>query len=200
MRPRKSPAEFKTRDGRVAVLRPLSMTDLSATVRFAKTLVRERKVNPDLGIISLDGRVTRTGERRFLQKNVTGLKRKEQVSVAAFVEGRLVGNCGVTRRKPYDVRHTGLLGIAILDGYRGIGLGERMVRNALEESRRIGIWLVELQVFETNAAARRLYDKTGFKVAGVVPRKMKRGDRLFNEVHMYADLRGTDKSPTQAGV
>ncbi len=194
MKPGDVLAESESRDGRHVALRALADKDLDELVRFANTLVKERKTNRDLGIISLDRRVTRAGEEEFLRKVVEGVTRREAVSVAAFVGGRLVGNCEVTRRRPYDIRHTGLLGIAILDGYRGVGLGEMMVRKALQEARRIGVWLVELQVFANNSAAIHLYEKTGFQRVGVVPNKMRRRGRLMDEVRMYADLRGIDKS------
>lgn len=182
-------AEFDAKGGRRVVLRHLRWKDLDTLVRFANTLVRERKTNQDLGIISLDKRVTKKDERKFLSYIIRGVRDKEVASVGAFVEGRLVGHCDLRRRKSSDVRHTGVFGIVILNRYRGIGIGERMMTEILEEARRMGIWLVELQVFAINDAAIHLYEKLGFRRVGVVPNKMLREGRHYDEIVMYADLR-----------
>lgn len=188
---------FIAEDGSAIVLRPLEKGDLTELLRFANNLVLERKENPDLGIVSLYRKVSRADERKFLSRVLLAMKRREAVSVAAFVGGRLVGNCDVSRREMPDFRHSGVLGMAILSEYRGIGLGTMMIRLALRESFRMGVWLVELQVFETNAAAVRLYEKVGFKKVGIVPNKILREGRLTNEIRMYADLREIRKAASR---
>ncbi len=194
MRPGEVYAQFTAKDGRRVELRAPRGSDLPELLKFANALVKERRTNPDLGIISLDGRVSKSGERKFLTRAVLGIRKKEVAGVVAFVGGRLVGTCEVTRWRPYDVTHTGLLGIAILEGYRGIGLGEAMVRTVLREANQMGVWLVELQVFATSSVAVHLYEKVGFRRAGLVPGKIMRRGKLIDEVQMYVDLRGTDKS------
>ena len=131
-----------------------------------------------------------------------GIKKKEVVSIAAFVGGKIVDHCDVSRRKPTDERHTGLFGIVILSGYRGIGIGQMMVKKALEEALRSGVWLVELHVFAINEVAIHVYEKLGFRRVGVVPGKMLRNGRLLDEIHMYVDLRQrvTSGSEPQMGA
>ncbi len=155
---------------------------------FANTLVREKKRNSQLGIVSMDRRMTMVDEKRFLDRTLEGLSRRAFVSVAAFHEGRLVGNCDLVRRASRDEMHTGVLGIVIVEGYRGVGLGEMMVRTALARALEIGVWLIELEVFATNAPARSLYEKVGFKTAGVIPRKMLRNGKFIDAVQMYCFL------------
>ncbi len=182
---------FTLDDGRKIILRTLQEEDLPALVEFAKTLFRERGTNPALGIVSIVRPVTRAEEMRFLTGILRGVKQKEAVSVAAFSEDKLVGNCDISRRKFYDVMHTGVLGIAIVDGYRNAGIGEKMIGYALREARRIGVWLVELQVFQTNHGAVHLYEKLGFRRIGVVPNKILRRGLYINEILMFVDLGGT---------
>jgi ribosomal protein S18 acetylase RimI-like enzyme len=181
--------EFVTKDGRWCVLRPPTARDLDGLTRFANAFVREKRNNPDLGLVSFDRRLTRRQEGRWLGEVVKGVARKEVVSIAAFVGGRVVGHCAINRRKFRDDRHAGVFGIAILDGFRGVGIGEKMMDAALEEARRIGIQLVELDVFSTNAAAIRLYEKMGFEKAGTIPDKIFRRGRYYDEDVMFLDLR-----------
>jgi ribosomal protein S18 acetylase RimI-like enzyme len=189
LKPERRVAEFVTKDGRHIVLRSLRGSDLEALMNFANTLVKEKRTNQNLGIVSFDSEVTLKEERKFLRTVVQGVKKNEIVSVTALDNGILVGHCDVRRRSSSDERHTGVLGIVILDGYRNVGVGERMMVEALREARRMGVWLVELRVFAINDVAIHLYEKLGFQVVGVVPNKMIRGERSFDEVVMYNDLR-----------
>ncbi|MGD0477372.1 MAG: GNAT family protein [Nitrososphaerales archaeon] len=182
-------ATFTARGGRRVVLRALRRTDLDGLLKFANAIVKERRTNLEMGIVSLDKRVRRSDEKKFLERILLGIRRKEVISVAAFVGEKVVGNCDISRRRLTDIRHTGLFGIVILDGYRGIGIGQMMVKTALEEAFRGGVWLVELDVFAINEVAIHVYEKLGFKKAGVVPDKMLRHGRLLDEIHMYVDLR-----------
>jgi ribosomal protein S18 acetylase RimI-like enzyme len=189
LNPREKITQFGVKGGRVIVLRPLRRGDLEALTDFARKLAKEKKTNQDLGVVSFDRRVTLKKEREFLRTVVNGVRDNEIVSVAAFDGGVIVGHCDVRRRRPSDVRHTGVLGIVILDGYRGLGIGKRMMTEALNGDLRIGVWLVELQVFAINDIAIHLYEKLGFRKVGIVPNKMIRGSRHYDEIAMYNDLR-----------
>jgi RimJ/RimL family protein N-acetyltransferase len=199
VKPRKGQGVFESAKGRI-ILRPVSWKDLRRLTRFANALVAERGVNPNLGIVSLDRRVSIEDERRFMKKVIRGVRDDEFVSVAAFDGEKMVGNCDIIRRKPHDVRHSGVLGIVILKEFRGIGLGRTMMNMALRRALDIGIWLVELQVFSNNRAARTLYRQLGFKEIGILPNKILRRGRHIDEVQMYIDLRGIDKSTELARV
>jgi len=181
--------EFLSVDGRRIVLRALRSNDIRAATRFANTLAKEKKTNPDLGIVSLERRVTVKEERKFLNRIIAGRRTKDEISLAAFEGDRMVGHCHVSRRRQGDVRHTGVYGISIIDGYRGVGIGRRLTEEVLREAYKIGVWLVELEVMGINAAAIGLYEKVGFRRAGVVPNKILRKGRHIDIVVMYADLR-----------
>ena len=189
MKPGRVYPTFTAKDGTQVVLRALQSTDLDGLLKFANAIVKERRTNSELGITSLDRRLRRSDEKKFLDGILLGIKKNEVVSVAAFVGGKVVGHCDVSRRRPTDERHTGLFGIVILDGYRGTGIGQMMVKTALEEALRSGVWLVELQVFAINEVAIHVYEKLGFRRVGVVPGKMLRNGRLLDEIRMYVDLR-----------
>lgn len=178
---------FTTSDGCDIVLRALATKDLWEAVGFVNTLVRERAVNRDLGIL-LDRRATRRGERQWLARRVAGIRNGTTFSVAAFHNGRLVGNCEVSREPFRDVRHCGTLGIAIVDGYRGVGLGRRMLEVLLDASKRGGVSLVELAVLAINTRAITLYRELGFRKYGAVPEKIRRGGRRIDEIVMFRQV------------
>jgi len=180
---------FHARDGRWIILRPLNRDDVQSALRFANTLAREKKTNPDLGIISLDQRVSEKDERRFVNRIIAGRRKENEISLGAFDGERMVGHCHVSRRTQRDVRHTGVYGISIIGGYRGIGIGGRLTELVLEQASMMGVWLVELEVMGINETAIGLYERIGFRKAGVIPNKILRRGRSIDIVVMYADLR-----------
>lgn len=57
--------------------------------------------------------------------------------------------------------------IAVHPGFRGRGVGEGLMRFALDKIRALGGSFVTLEVRQSNASARRLYEKLGFVVIGL---------------------------------
>lgn len=97
------------------------------------------------------------------------------VIVAEAVEGgrpRLVGNLTMTRYG--DVKkseHVRVLGMLVVDGYRGMGIGTKLIEHALLWARaKKGVEKVALGVFSNNRRAIRLYEKFGFEVEGIKKR------------------------------
>jgi RimJ/RimL family protein N-acetyltransferase len=179
---------FKTNDGKLITLRSLRRTDLDALLSFANGFAREKRRNRELGIISFDRTMTRANEKAFLDKTLLNLAKRRGVSIAAFDRDRLVGHCDIAGRASDDERHTGVLGIIVADGYRGVGLGGEMVRIALAQASKLGIWAIELEVFATNEPARHLYEKFGFRKFGTIPKKVIRDGKFIDVVGMYAHL------------
>jgi ribosomal protein S18 acetylase RimI-like enzyme len=180
---------FRSEDGRRFVVREVRLGDVDRLLKFANALVKEKRVNRDLGVGAFDKKVTRRFESGFVRGMVRSSKRKEAVGFAAIFEGEIIGFCTLRRREPADLRHAGVVGIAVREGYRGVGLGGRLMREVLLGAKRIGIWLVELEVMSINGAAIHLYEKLGFQRVGVIPGKVARDGRLLDIVVMYADLR-----------
>jgi ribosomal protein S18 acetylase RimI-like enzyme len=176
------------------VLRNLANSDVEAMLKFANLLVREKRKNREIGVASFDRRLTRKEETEFVRASADLARKKQGVSTVALVGGRVVGECSLRRRGPSDLRHTGVLGIVVLDGFRGMGIGEALMKEVLRKARRIGVWLVELEVVSGNAPAVHLYEKMGFRKVGVIPNKLLRDGKNKDMVVMYADLRGSDIS------
>lgn len=193
MRTASLPAAARARP-RVTV-RPLRRADSGALTDFVNALVEEKKANRDLGIGGFDAPVTRAREAKLLLAQLREMELGEGANLVAVLDGRIVGHCYVKRRSLSDMRHTGVLAVIVLDGFRGKGIGRRLLEGMLALSLKMGVWLVELEVMAGNAAATALYEKTGFVRSGVVPGKVLRDGKLVDSLAMYADLRGTDKSP-----
>jgi ribosomal-protein-alanine N-acetyltransferase len=57
--------------------------------------------------------------------------------------------------------------IAVLPELRGTGIGRHLLRESLRAARARGARSLYLEVRETNAVARRMYETDGFEVVGV---------------------------------
>jgi len=57
--------------------------------------------------------------------------------------------------------------IAVHPDFRGMGIGERVMRSVIEEVRFRGARLITLEVRPSNTAALALYKKLGFKMLGI---------------------------------
>src|SRR3989442_5486200 len=75
----------------------------------------------------------------------------------------LVGFCSFWR--VLDELHINTL--AVMPAHRGTGAGTTLLREILREGARMGARRATLEVRRSNEAARRLYERLGFSVAGV---------------------------------
>jgi ribosomal protein S18 acetylase RimI-like enzyme len=74
----------------------------------------------------------------------------------------VVGWCDVFPDQADALRHRGSLGMGVLEGYRGRGIGKKLVVATLAHARRNGIIRVELEVRADNVRAITLYEQLGF--------------------------------------
>ncbi|MFM2422772.1 MAG: hypothetical protein RL291_1302 [Pseudomonadota bacterium] len=96
----------------------------------------------------------------------------------------LAGWCDVVPGGRSTMRHDGSLGMALLPDYRGKGLGERLIRAAIEASWAWGMTRISLDVFTTNPRAHALYLKVGFVDEGVRRRMHKFPDGYRDSIMM----------------
>jgi len=178
---------FKTSSGESVTLRGLRWEDLDDCVAFINDLVDEKGSEPSLGIVA-DRKQTREEEADWLANQITGIERGSMVSVVAEVAGRLVGNGSVTRGSYEDTKRHGYLGIAITKKNRDRGIGVAMMRTLVKESRKAGLKTIQLEVFANNPRAIHVYERTGFKEAGRIPKKMLRNGKFIDSIVMARQL------------
>ena len=88
----------------------------------------------------------------------------------ADVDGRIIGSIGLDL-EPYGVVE---FGMCLLDGYRGRGIGRRLLEAGIEWARDAGAHKVALQVWPHNDTAIALYRKMGFLEEGRLRRHYRR--------------------------
>ncbi|MEJ0061300.1 MAG: GNAT family N-acetyltransferase [Terricaulis sp.] len=103
----------------------------------------------------------------------------------AFVDGRLLAKI-LLDYPPYPAfAHTRWLhGVYAHPDARGTGVSEALVRAAFDDAREAGARRFLLWVNAANPAARRFYEKLGFRETGRIPEGIRVGERLVDDVLM----------------
>jgi len=77
--------------------------------------------------------------------------------------------------------------MGVLPEFRGQGVGERLIRAAIEASCAAGFERIELHVYAKNSVAEALYRKVGFVREGTLLRG-KKIDGEYDDVHVMGLL------------
>lgn len=86
------------------------------------------------------------------------------------------------------MNHVGMLGIRIKSLYRGIGIGTIIMEMLIEESKKAGLKVLVLDVFDTNRIAKKFYEKIGFKEVGRIPKGVCKNGKYINLARMALEL------------
>jgi RimJ/RimL family protein N-acetyltransferase len=106
-----------------------------------------------------------------------------------FADDRLLGMAGFLANDRIKQRHKGVLwGVFVRSGHRTRGVGEQLVRRVITHAAGHVI-LLHATVVVSNASARRLYARLGFREYGIERMGLRIGDTFHDEVLIALDLR-----------
>lgn len=94
---------------------------------------------------------------------------EDDLHLVAEVEGRVVGQLDALRARPASPgsmrvpRRTASVGIAVLDDWRGRGIGTALLAEAEAWAQAVGLDALELDVATPNDGARALYERLGYE-------------------------------------
>ncbi len=88
------------------------------------------------------------------------------VHVVAVSAGEVIGWCDLRPKAASSLQHSAVLGMGVVAGYRGQGIGSRMLAATLDLAWAGGIRRAELIVRSDNAPAIALYRRFGFVEEG----------------------------------
>ena len=123
------------------------------------------------------------GVRKFVAES----RAKGRPQFLAIADERPVGWCDVIEKPREALAHSGVLGMGVLEGYRGCGIGAALMQRTLDDARAKGFTRIELTVRVDNPRAKRLYERFGFEVEGLGRRLMRVHGEYF-DCHLMAWL------------
>lgn len=178
--------KFILKDGREAVLRSPREEDVESTLEYL--YVSAGATEYILRYPEECGKYTAEGEKKlFEQKNAS----PNEAMLMCVVDGRVIGNCEISFYRGMKTKHRATVAIALISEFWNQGIGtkmfEEMIRLAEEREEVIQM---ELEFVEGNSRARHLYEKMGFRIAGVHPNAIRLKDgTLLNNYLMIRDMK-----------
>jgi L-amino acid N-acyltransferase YncA len=166
---------FFAKDGRKVVLRTPKWEDLDDFLELINSLVEERA-----DILRAE-RVSREEEIDFLSKVLSRLEKDEMFYLVAEVDGKVVAVSEISKRGGYE-KHVGVIGIAIRNGFRDLGIGSEIMKALVEQAQKMGLKVLLLSAFATNKPAIHVYEKVGFVQTGTIPKKHFKEGKYINEI------------------
>ncbi|HGJ3661423.1 TPA: N-acetyltransferase family protein [Streptococcus pneumoniae] len=149
------------------------------------------RVSLETDFTSLDGDgILLTGEEMeiFLNKQASS---DNQITLLAFLNGKIAGIVNITADQRKRVRHIGDLFIVIGKRYWNNGLGSLLLEEAIEWAQVSGILRrLQLTVQTRNQAAVHLYQKHGFVIEGSQERGACIEEGKFIDVYLMGKLIG----------
>ncbi len=165
-------------------VRSLRWSDFEGWADLQSSRYAELESNPELGLYTEPVPPSTADLANYFAGIMVGLLEHRIISTIATEGDLVLGHASIYPVGDHrEKRHIGSLGMAVRPGYRGRGIGDRLLATTLEAS--IGAYeIVELSVTSTNEPALRLYRKHGFVERGRLPRSFKRGELYLDEILM----------------
>ena len=155
-------------------IRRIREEDIAAFYETFAIVVRERKY------LAFNEPPPIEQTRAFCRRNIENA----YPQLVAVADNTVAGWCDVTPPGRDVAAHVGVLGIALHPDWRGQGLGERLMSEALIAADAFGYERIELGVFAHNTRAYALYKKLGFVEEGTRRRSIRLGDDVHDEILM----------------
>jgi putative acetyltransferase len=119
-------------------------------------------------------------ERQRYAQNQPGSHR-----VVAVIDGRVVGNLGLTVEQAPRRCDVGHIGMAVHDDFHNRGVGSALMAAMIDLADNwLGLRRIELTVYTDNLAAVHLYDKFGFQIEGTGRKYARRAGEYVDAYYM----------------
>lgn len=166
-------------DGRELLIRSAGKEDAESLVSYLKKTAGE---TPYLIREPEEIKITKEQEEAFLEARSNS---EGEVMLVAFVDGKHVGNCSISKSMPrYRYRHRCSIAIALLQEYWGLGIGKRLFEAGIQFAKEQGYEQIELEVHAENQRAITMYKSFGFTIYGTLEHDMKYRDGSYSACHM----------------
>ncbi len=177
--------EFTLKDGRKALIRSPKDEDIPGMLDYLYISAGETEF-----IIRYPeecSKYTPEGEKELFERiNASD----NEAMLVCLVEGKVAGNCQISWKTGIKTKHRASVAIALLREYWNQGIGTRLFEEMIKIAEgNKDILQMELEFVEGNQRARALYEKMGFRIAGVKPDAIRLKDgTLLNEYFMVKKL------------
>jgi ribosomal protein S18 acetylase RimI-like enzyme len=170
------------------MIRKSTIKDFEGRRRLSIDFFKDATSDPNFGDCAFLKRPSRSSTRKWFKTLLSDVRKGNAISLMAEADGKIVGHCYARRVEPgSELSHVGELGMFVTSGYRGRGIGGKLLDSVIKQSKG-KFEMLRLGVLATNKVAKHLYKSRGFRRFGTEPRAVKRGARYINMEHYYLHL------------
>lgn len=178
-----TPKTIQLKNGEEALLRCPTIDDAATLLDYLRITAEE---TPFLLREPEECTMTVAQEQDYLRRT---LQSPSITMLLCEVNGKLAGNCRISRHTKLKTQHRASIGIALMQEFWGLGIGTAMFQALIRIAREEGITQLELEVFAGNQRAIALYQKMGFRIVAEHPNAIRQKDgTLISEFLMIKEL------------
>jgi ribosomal protein S18 acetylase RimI-like enzyme len=154
------------------LIREFRNTDLSSMVTLWNFIVAAANAFPQKEPLTIE-----TAETFFSGQTFTGVAVWGEQMIGLYIlHPNNVGRCGHIANASY----------AVDEQFRGLRIGEKLVRHSLRMARKSGFLKLQFNaVICTNTGAIRLYERLGFHKVGVIPGGYALDNGRYEDIFIY---------------
>jgi len=115
--------------------------------------------------------------QRFVRTNI----QNNHAQYVAVLDNKVIGWADIIPLERNTMAHVGHLGMGVIADFRGMGVGDTLLKKVIEHAWCQQLTRLELEVFSDNEVAIKLYKNNQFEIEGV-----KKSARLFDK--QYQDI------------
>lgn len=177
---------FDMKDGRKALIRSPREEDIPGMLDYLFLSAGETEFI--LRYPEECGKYTYEGEKALFERLNAS---QEAAMLVCIVDGKVAGSCQISFHQRLKTKHRASVAITLLREFWNQGIGTRMFLEMIRIAEQFGgILQMELEFVEGNDRARHLYEKMGFRIAGVRPNAIRlKNGTLLNEYIMIREMK-----------
>jgi RimJ/RimL family protein N-acetyltransferase len=174
--------EFTSKKGNKVIIRTPMWEDLDDILAFANALSKE-----DTFVLLNGETLSRDEEIDYLTSQISAMEKGSKIHLVALVNGKFAANCGIDIEKRRK-KHVGSIHISVDQKFREEGIGIELMHALVSEAKKAGLRLLTLTCIENNDRALHVYEKIGFKKAGIIPKAILYHGEYIGEVQMFLPI------------
>jgi len=125
-------------------------------------------------------------ERQLIERLA---REKNSILLVAEYQGQLIGNIDLNGNRRRKLFHTGMVGMGILEAWRGKGVGKALLAAVIDWGiANQHLKILWLAVYASNQAGKALYQKLGFREVGKLENFFREQDEYIDKLMMVRNV------------
>ena len=155
------PLRFTVKSGEEILVRQATVEDAAALLSMKLDYLKNTSTIP----LFLDEYSKDVSKEIELIQRLS--EEKNSCLFVAECENQLIGNIDLNGNQRRKLFHTGVIGMGLKKEWRGKGVGSALLKSVIDWSKENKhLTIVWLEVYDSNTAGKKLYEKQGFKECG----------------------------------